>query len=991
MLTLREPIKLNISDSLCTMTDTFYERITGAYGVMQADITPKELLFCLSTPYELPDEIGGMTTVAVTNRYTDRRSVTMEMITNVINRILLSTTPQFTYQDQVYIDTVLYKLGVSDVPLFMKQVQKLSDEHRSVEQLLALYREELKQRETQSEAAELSSPAQPAPSPAVEAPSERPRYFLQNEIYDRLQTRELYRLVNRFQTDQLHMISAFHRNELKTAEQLSVSRLLELSELRERVTELPHMELHHTVNRFELGDLLPEPRTSEQVLSQAAEAALLASFEHVFTQCLANRIERAAYWLRLEHALSETIESSVNRFQSFHSEKSFFFTDSLRGPEGLEHFAEESRILRELVKSRTELGSVLELTRHMHESALPEPVEMRYPPIEAQGELVDERETEHTQTQHETHTERDIAALTREVLEHGAAAAIPAGQPPQPSPPPVERSFRTVREIELQNEVRQHMERLRETLIRQTVEKPAAEESIPVGSVDGQPLSTMLRELREHSENTAMQTRSQETLRETTMQTRSVQPAEPEETEVPVRETELQKEVRQRTDRLHETLIRQTAEKPSSEEEPPARPVDGQPLSTMLRELREHSESSATQTRSQETLRETTMQTPPVQPTEPEEAKLPGVTPPAPPAEERPPHGAVDGQPLSSMLRELREHSESSVIQARLQETLRETTMQTPPVYPTEPEEAKLPGATPTAPPAERAKPLSGTPEGPELPLQTLERELREVDTRNREHFEALQVEHLHTKETQTPQPDREKTIEISKRALEAPEKFLRELREKTVAVEKTAVLSEDAKLRLRHADPVTRSLLEAAMHMSSGEPAAGVSRTLREGTPGELNAAALEAIRAAGAAPEMPFTEVEKTLAAERTQTILERIAEPAVQTVVSQYLPEPPKKLSLVHKREQELVTDELIERLENRRSSRTEAMQTIETQTDRRIEEFTRTGSTTKLTAETAQDVTELVNRTLARQMNEISDKVYRQMEKRLQTERSRRGRY
>ena len=47
--------------------------------------------------------------------------------------------------------------------------------------------------------------------------------------------------------------------------------------------------------------------------------------------------------------------------------------------------------------------------------------------------------------------------------------------------------------------------------------------------------------------------------------------------------------------------------------------------------------------------------------------------------------------------------------------------------------------------------------------------------------------------------------------------------------------------------------------------------------------------------------------------------------------------------------------------------------------------------KVVAQTTEDITELVNRTLARQMRTISDQVYRQMEKRLQTERSRRGRF
>ena len=43
------------------------------------------------------------------------------------------------------------------------------------------------------------------------------------------------------------------------------------------------------------------------------------------------------------------------------------------------------------------------------------------------------------------------------------------------------------------------------------------------------------------------------------------------------------------------------------------------------------------------------------------------------------------------------------------------------------------------------------------------------------------------------------------------------------------------------------------------------------------------------------------------------------------------------------------------------------------------------------QTGEDITQLINRTLARQMHTISEKVYQQMEKRLQTERYRRGRF
>src|SRR5699024_11106495 len=47
--------------------------------------------------------------------------------------------------------------------------------------------------------------------------------------------------------------------------------------------------------------------------------------------------------------------------------------------------------------------------------------------------------------------------------------------------------------------------------------------------------------------------------------------------------------------------------------------------------------------------------------------------------------------------------------------------------------------------------------------------------------------------------------------------------------------------------------------------------------------------------------------------------------------------------------------------------------------------------RISVQTAEDIQALVNRTLSKQMNVITDRVYQQMEKRLQTERFRRGRF
>ncbi|MBQ2830890.1 MAG: hypothetical protein IJF15_07760 [Oscillospiraceae bacterium] len=82
--------------------------------------------------------------------------------------------------------------------------------------------------------------------------------------------------------------------------------------------------------------------------------------------------------------------------------------------------------------------------------------------------------------------------------------------------------------------------------------------------------------------------------------------------------------------------------------------------------------------------------------------------------------------------------------------------------------------------------------------------------------------------------------------------------------------------------------------------------------------------------------------------------------------------------------------MERMETQRTQSTVKTVTEQDVTRRHTQEIDLTQVEKKAVTQTAEDITELVNRTLARQMRTISDQVYRQREKRLQSERSRRGR-
>lgn len=102
------------------------------------------------------------------------------------------------------------------------------------------------------------------------------------------------------------------------------------------------------------------------------------------------------------------------------------------------------------------------------------------------------------------------------------------------------------------------------------------------------------------------------------------------------------------------------------------------------------------------------------------------------------------------------------------------------------------------------------------------------------------------------------------------------------------------------------------------------------------------------------------------------------------------PPPAMKFVHKQNAAETTEELLEQMDERRRTETQRIETKEHITRETSHQVDVNQIERRVMAQTTEDIAELVNRTLARQMRNISDQVYRQMEKRLQSERSRRGR-
>lgn len=838
MLTLKEPIKLNIqSEGFTTVSEAFYERIVGNYGLLTAQITPKDLLFFLSAPPELPEDLGGMTTFAVQNTLKDSRSITMEVVNNVVNRILLSQTNDFTYQDQIYIDSVLNKLGITDVSLFMRQVQKLQSEHTDINQLLTLYRQELRLRQIAPLPEERGSAAAPplAGSSGTE-PDTAPRYFLQNDIFKRLDTKNIYDIVNSFQQEQSHFFGSFHRNELKTSEQLSVSSMLALAELREQLYQSSHMELTHAVNHFELGDMLPPPKNEEEVLSQAAAAALVSTVEHVLVQQL-DRSKNSRVWLNLENSLSETIENSISRFQSYHSGNAVYLTP------------EADVSLSENTFYKTEAGALEKLVnlREQFYESLKASVKRQQdmgilPPAMQQLQLGDQNESTVFGDEYSTlisaPREGDTifnppATASGESRSDEPPVYILPGQP-LPEFPELQKSFR---EIQLEYDVRSQQERLRDLVFL----KQAPGEELP-GDEDALSYAP---------------TASSETLQS-----------------------------------IAERVISAT--------------------------------ENAVYIKNEQNV-ETTI---------------------------------VD----------------KSVSQYSLADEIRAQ------------EEAERLSEPPA--PVETAYP----PTDSEAPPELINQETAEISRRNRERFQQIQSVRADKISETLPAPDRQRTMSDALRAISSPEAVIREVLEEQVVMDhRQQPLSPEATAYLAGADEATRSILEAVMHAEQN-PAAATGGIIREASLGEFNSiTAVHPPQPAEIISESQKLRRETVRLTERADAVLEQYSEAPARPLSPKAPGGPPPKVPIVHKQEQSSFSEELLERLEQRQTITPTVRETTDIETHRDIHQTEVNDISTSVVTQTTEDITQLVNSAITKQMSSISDKVYHQMEKRLQTERSRRGRF
>lgn len=317
MLTLKEPIPLQTAAGRITVHDDFSDRIRENYNLLSVQFTPKDLLLLMSAPPEETEEPPGMTTLVTQNNVSMYQGVSLEVINHIVNRILLTQNTPFTYQDTVYISSMLRKAGITDVSLFMRQVRQLFAQSESINRLTVLY-QLYQSRQTAEGKARGTHRHQAASMTQAEGEeTTRERYFLHSDIYRRLQTAEIYREVGALLTSTMNTTEQVGTREMRLAEHFRVNSQLRLAELRQHTVDRGKtMTLQYLQNHYESGDLLPAPQNEEQVFSRLAEAVVYNTVEKSLAIALHRGVVTGGLTLDLRQALQQSIDNTVFRFEN---------------------------------------------------------------------------------------------------------------------------------------------------------------------------------------------------------------------------------------------------------------------------------------------------------------------------------------------------------------------------------------------------------------------------------------------------------------------------------------------------------------------------------------------------------------------------------------------------------------------------------------------------------------------------------------------------
>ena len=957
----KKPIELYTIRPMRCVFDGFGQKIIGNYDLMGSHITPKSLMFLLTAPVDFPEDLGATTHLDLSNSVTDLRQTTIQVVNHIINRVMVEQDTHFTYQDTIYLTTMLRKIGIENASAFLTQVQTLKQEQTLMSNQIKLYKSLSQQsilttimgnREGKlSEHQEQTTPKEPS----------QPQYTLHESIFKRLGTKEIYNTLVSFKRNQLLGGDTFSNQQMRLSEHLHVSQQLSLQEYKQKILPQSKMEFHQILNQYELGNQENLPSSEEVVIQRAVEAMLLSTITQVMSQTINQTTNLRATWLTMNENIAQMGAYSLKRFVEYHSQR------EIQRHEGAQYSPIYQNLAKEEIINLKSLQQTLKVYHSIREekpTIVHQTSDLNQVILNHPTGSVDERlgETEHHE--HEAVLREragiEVKKITQNILTQGVNKIQKKPHKAQEleKKNPV-KSKKIKQEERLLLESRHYLKQL-ETI--QTMEEQVHTVERSEQIIQPQEVIKLLSniqstfvELFQSQETALYQTKGHH---EHQVNATHMHHAKQAVTELDVEAL------------VEEPIVQMIVEKMEQRE---------QKISEADKSVVQHlsiSDSESTHSY-HHTKAHTEMEfhhnTKFEQEVQTEPIRLQGDITTLPPHILLETLHAINNENVQqyNQWKDQAEERKHTIFADH-------TTVKTTHIsqQKTEDEEGILIENT------------SGmTRDGGNQILS----QLNIINQRNQERLEKLkETIHQNTIEFLPSKEISARTMEAARLALQHPQELIESMKE-SQTTQRNAEMTPETQMILAQTDAETRKIYEAVMEYQANPTVALEKGLIQRGNLGAFNVAMAEdkvQINLQHPSDVSALQDDGFSIPNEYVQTLNQTVQytklRPETQKAQSY------EKMPFVFKRQDHSTMEELLEVLEERKIESVQQKTTTETHHEQTNQQVHRYTSKQSVVSETTEDITAIVNRTVAKQMGIITDKVYQQMERKLQNERSRRGR-
>lgn len=320
MLTIHTPIGLTVNPSILKKNDNFTERLMGNYQIIGNRLEPEDMLHFLSQPPEVYLAEGGMTSLIENTKIYENQNLKLDVINNVLNRILVSDTYQMTYQDQVFIEATLRKMGITNVQEFIRRVKNQKEETKNVTYLTDLY---WQQQETVAQLLEyrkMQAKKETGDGEEETDGKDEQILWLHQEIMNRLQTGAVYQELKNYVSSTANYHQMISAEEMKISEQNVMAQNILLNKLRNYTMMEEQPLVYHHINTYEMGDEIMVNTDNRQSVSRMVQAILLNALHQMYALRVEDLVRQENVWYYLAGNLYQTAENTFHRFAAYHGQ-----------------------------------------------------------------------------------------------------------------------------------------------------------------------------------------------------------------------------------------------------------------------------------------------------------------------------------------------------------------------------------------------------------------------------------------------------------------------------------------------------------------------------------------------------------------------------------------------------------------------------------------------------------------------------------------------